>query len=214
MKLSVLCVTRGDARAIWFLRKAEELSVTCGAELIVVVDGEDLTQAASSLRAPLTRVLRVRSAGFIESVLDRALIECIGQYVLRLDDDEVVSRELTVWLVNERYLSRDHWCFQRAWLWPDAQHRLSSEPHWPDYQTRLSRRHMAGGRRRPHEGSPYGAGEACAEGAIEHHKLLLWSAAERQLLVDRYEQLVPGTRGALTRFYLPLAGSTTVGWTG
>ncbi len=213
MTLSVLCVTRGDKRALPFLKRMEELSIRCGAELLVAVDRQDNIQAVqSTLRALSTRIVFAHSRGYVESALDLAVVECTGDYILRLDDDESVSIGLADWLIHHEYESREHWCFPRAWLWPDAYHFLTARPHWPDFQTRLSVARMAGGRCRPHEGSPYGSGEACLAGAIEHHKLLLWSAEERIAQVEEYERLQPGCRPGIINFYLPPAKSPVSEW--
>lgn len=211
MKLSILCVTRGDARAIPFLKHHEELALRCMAELIVAVDDDPILVMAA-LRYQWTRIVRVRSLGFIESVLDRAVMECQGEYVLRLDDDETLSADLATWIVSGRWQDAMNWQFRRAWLWPDERHCIGSAPHWPDWQTRLSVRQMAGGRTHAHAGSPYGPGSMCVIGAIKHHKLLFWSMPERRALVDWYNKVAPGSLAALERFYLPSVESTIVEW--
>src|ERR1700752_2044810 len=107
------------------------------------------------------------------------------------------------WLASAAYRQADHWAFPRLHLWPDAGQYISNAPLWPDLQTRLSVKAMAGGRHRVHQGSPHGTGRV-AWVALEPHKFLCRPYAERQQLLERYEALQTGAGGELfDMFSLP-----------
>lgn len=130
-----------------------------------------------------------RGAGVIENVLDDALAYARGgNMILRLDDDEAISQPMWSWLASGAYREHDHWAFPRQNLWPDATSYITSHSLWPDYQTRLSTIEKSGGRTRVHDGSPYGTGEI-APVAIEHHKFLIRSEADRRRILAGYEAL-------------------------
>lgn len=145
-----------------------------------------------------------RDAGCIENVLDQAVAACPGGYILRLDDDERMSRDMELWLFAREYRAHDHWAFPRMNLWPDENSYIVNHNLWPDPQTRLSTKEKSGGRYRVHEGSPYGTGQL-APCVIEHHKFLVRTEAERRRLVADYEAMQPGAGSAFVQFSLPEA---------
>lgn len=183
MSLSILVVTAGEPYARPFLDELERLAVSLDAELV-------------EHHAP--------GAGAIEYVLADALERCTRDYVLRIDDDERCSDDMTAWLAAGVYRAAEVWSFPRAHLYPDAESFVTSPPLWPDLQTRLTVRAKAGGRRRLHEGSPYGAGTV-ARVVLEHHKFLVRSLDERQALLERYEALQPGAGRGWAIFSVPEA---------
>ncbi len=73
---------------------------------------------------------------------------------------------------------------------------------WPDHQTRLSTRAKASGRNWIHCGSPFGGGEL-APVAIEHHKFMLFSVAERRAQSKRYDSIAPGAGENMKAFQVP-----------
>lgn len=147
----------------------------------------DLAVAAEALDARFVEH-DGRGAGVIEHVLDDAIATCPNGYILRVDDDERISLEMLGWLATGAYREQEHWAFPRMNLWPDADHFITSHSLWPDYQTRLSVKAKSGGRTGVHDGSPFGTGEL-APCAIEHHKFLVRSEAERREILARYEAL-------------------------
>jgi len=189
MRLSILCVTRGDDAVLPFIDRMCRDALDLGAEILVCVDGEP-TRVLLALVGS-RQLHRVQSAGYIESVLDEAVAYCRGEYVLRLDDDERISPALLGWLNGEHYLGADHWAFPRANLWGDSGSVLVNPPLWPDLQTRLSIKPKAGGRYGVHDGSPFGTGRV-APAVIEHHKYLIKGRAEREAQAARYDALRAG----------------------
>jgi hypothetical protein len=106
------------------------------------------------------------------------------------------------WLQDQAYTTKSHWRFGRMHLWRDEQHFLFLEGLWPDHQTRLSIKALAGGRSSIHCGSPYGGGDT-APVAILHHKFLVKSHAERLAIVERYDSIAQGAGTAFRRFSVP-----------
>jgi hypothetical protein len=199
--LSLLTVTRGEPFARPFLTHFQKVAEACDAELVIVADGPDAAETVTQWGLPISLV--VESRGYIESVLDAALIACTRDYVLRMDDDETCSPAMIAWLADGGYLTSSHWKFPRPHLWQDTEHFLDHPQLWPDHQTRLSVRSKSGGRRQVHAGSPFGSGRA-APVSIYHHKFLVKTQAERQAIADRYDRVQRGFgTGGMLAFSLP-----------
>lgn len=199
--LTILSVTRAEDYAWSFLREMDRLAVKVDAQFIIAADGE---QAETTLKARAwarAEIHRIDSGGHIDSLLPPAVAFCGGHYVLRIDDDERCSRDLAEWLAARWFVTEKHWDIARAWLWPDEIHYRSDL--WPDLQTRLSIKGLAGRLNGVHGGSAYGHGRAVPIGFLEHHKLLVKDYEERLADVDRYDRIETNA-GALTKhFYLP-----------
>lgn len=195
MSLTILCVTRADDYALPFLADLTSVARKIGAEMVTCVDGPS--------RFDYGQTYRVKSKGFIESVLDECISRCKTDYILRIDDDEKCSPALVRWLQEKRYESAPHWKFPRAHLWPDTNSFISAPPLWPDHQTRLSLREQSGRRTTVHAGSPFGGGTLC-NAPIEHHKFLVKSYDQRKTIAARYDQIQPGAgSGSMLAFNLP-----------
>ena len=169
-QLTILTCTKYAPHSGRFLQAFDELAVKLDADM-VEYDG--------------------RGFRAIEDCLEDAVNECDdGSYILRLDDDELPSPEMVLWLENRLYETHDHWCFPRKHLWLDEDHYIPDFPLYPDLQTRLSIKAKSGGRHKLHDGSPFGSGEI-APCDIEHHKFLVRSTEERQLLLAEYRRINP-----------------------
>lgn len=180
--LSILCVTRKQPYSEPFLREFAQLAEYVDADYVEVVDSPDQPFPGSK--------------GYIESILDEAVARCATRYVLRLDDDERCPPAMVEWLFERHYLAHDHWQFPRMHMWPRADDVLLAPHLFPDYQTRLSVKEKSGGRHTLHAPSPFGAGVE-APVAIEHHKFLVRSRAEREETARRWHS------GGMTVFSLP-----------
>lgn len=201
MRLSILCVTRAEHYAFHFLAYMHFLARQLQAQLVIVADGDE---ALACLQGQFNCTLGVvHSQGYIESVLDQALQHCQGDYVLRLDDDEMCSPAMERWLERESYLAAPHWKFPRQHVWPDLGTCLVTPHLWPDHQTRLSVKAMAGGRYAVHAGSPYGGG-ADAPVSMWHFKFLVKTRDQRLEVAQRYDAFCPGYgTGSMLPFSLP-----------
>lgn len=66
--------------------------------------------------------------------------QCSGDWILRIDDDEVPSPGLTErlpWLISQQV---EQFWVPRRWLYPTSDQWLDELPWWPDYHNRLVRR--------------------------------------------------------------------------
>lgn len=227
--LSILCITKCERHAGIFLQMFVETANKIGAQLVIVVDGNEVVPNVPTG----VKVAFTRSKGYLESVHDEAVSLCDGTYVLRVDDDETLSPAMRVWLAEKMYLTHDHWKFPRQHLWAvvphegEKRHRvvLLTPQLFPDEQTRLSVKRKAVGRTHIHAGSPFGGGEA-APVALRHHKFLVKSYEERKAIAERYESIQCGCgMNGMLAFNLPEdaykgqrvtlveAGSGVVPWT-
>lgn len=201
MRLSILCVTKAEPFTPPFLYDLVQLGQQIGAQVVFAADGPEAVQRLTGLAG--VKIVPVQSRGFLESVLDTAVEACDGEYVLRLDDDEKCSPAMKGWLERESYTAAPHWKFARAHLWHSAMFCIMEAPLWPDHQTRLSLKHLAGGRRSIHAGSPFGGGRL-APVIIEHHKFLVKSYKERAAIAARYDSFGIGLgTGGFLPFNLP-----------
>lgn len=204
MNLSILCITQIEPHSRPFLLHMIEVvrALPYPAEMVIAYDHrhevssiavlQELLALPASFHANSVHITPMHSQGYLESIYDRAVQACRGDYVLRLDDDERMSDHMVRWLVEGVYMLSDHWKFERAHLWGDEQHFIPAQPLWPDHQTRLSKKAKAGGRGVIHAGSPFGGGDLADGCVIEHHCFLVRSYEERKAKMDRYNRIQEG----------------------
>lgn len=201
MSLSILCVSKAEPFALPFLAGMVHLGIAVQAEVVFAADGWDAYAKLKDLNP--TKLVKVESRGYVESVLNAALDACSGDFILRLDDDERPSISMVDWLKDRTYEAEPHWKFPRAHLWRDETCFIASPPLWPDHQTRLSVASMAGGRTTVHAGSPFGGG-AEAPVVLEHYKFLVKTTEERRAIAARYDRVHQGYgTGGMLAFNLP-----------
>lgn len=192
--LSVCCITRGPSR-----RVALQLGLVraAAAEIVVAVDD----RIEPTLLGPLADVADELVLYPYEDPVDRPVgwvhALCRGDWILWLDDDEVVSQRLLAEL-DELVRARDvtHYWLTRRWLYGDARTLLDDAPWTPDYQLRLVRNDPAllwfpGVTHWPIEAvGPH----RYVEAPIYHTDLLLNPLERRREKSSRYEHLIPGKR--------------------
>lgn len=188
MKLSILCVTRAEARALPYLNHFSEMAQALSAELVFGAHGTDArdTLFTSKYDCAIKQV----EGRYLEEMLAPALAACTGDYVLRLDDDEWVPPSMLRWLQSDEYLIHDSWFFARYHMWPDREHVVTSHPFFPDFQQRLTTRFKAGRPSKIHAASPWPAYRAPVN--FEHHTFIVKSYAERQAITAKYETIIQG----------------------
>lgn len=185
MSLTLLCVTRGEARALPFLSELSQLGHDLNCEVVIGAD-----RCSLSIDEPNQRVVPLTGRDCVEEILNEAIDACTGDYILRLDDDESVSAGMYRWLFARAYEQGEAWFFHRYALWPDTDHLVVSPPFFPDFQQRLTIRAKA---KRPptvHAGSPWPGYQAPV--AIRHHAFIVKTYAERQAITAHYESLIRG----------------------
>jgi hypothetical protein len=134
--LSVCLVTRGPASRV---RALLELVRPVASEVVLAVDerGDRATAAACDDLADRTYLLEAASP---ERVMGWLMGQCRGDWILRLDDDEVPSAALLNALPRLVEESRPtNMPMPRRWLYPDRGRYIADHPWRPDYQIRLMR---------------------------------------------------------------------------
>ena len=110
-----------------------------GAELVVAYDDRVDAAHRAAYAEIADRCLPVKF-DVLEALLPEVHAACSGDWVLRVDADEVVSEELTdrlpALLEDE---SASQYAIPRRWLFGSAATCLEEQPWWPDFQVRLVR---------------------------------------------------------------------------
>ncbi len=206
MSLSVLCVT--DFPAAQVVAALNQVRPVAD-EIVIAVDAR-LGEAEAAKYWPVAdRLMRYEFCACLERAMAWAHAQCRGQWVLRIDGDEVASPALLS-AIPQLLARRDvlQYHIPRRWLAPDASGWLNEMPWFPDYQNRLVR----------NDGTLwfYGLTHSAAYAALParyletplyHLNLALVSEAERMAKAQRYEADRPGILapggGPVARFYLP-----------
>jgi hypothetical protein len=206
VRLSVCCLTADPGPQVATLlaplrEVADEVVVAADAR----VPEEDLS-AYASLSDRLLRFDYRQS----EAHLAWLHAQCEGDWILRIDGDEVASPALIEQL--PRMIARrdvHQYMLPRRWLYPDGAHWLDELPWWPDFQVRLVRNdgqlRFSG---RDHTSAEPVHPLAYAEAPLLHLDLLLTAAEQRERKALAYDRTAgdlaaPGGGTLAHRFYLP-----------
>ena len=166
-------------------------------EIVLALDDRvDPAQAAAAIDLA-DRVVRVAYAPPPERLLPWLYAQCTGDWILKLDDDEVPSAALLSGLREAADPSVTHVWFPRRWLFDSADTYLDATPWVPDFQLRLSVNdsrlvRFPGVLHVPIEV----AGPARYVDAPIYHLDLLRPHAERERKARDYERERPGLRAA------------------
>ena len=204
MTLSILCITNAEPHATKYIALMSQLAERLSAEFVLGLDGKRAQRSDLCQLADTAIRLKPHDVPLQECVMDDAVTACTGAYILRLDDDEVVSPALEKWLAAKEYEKANLYSFPRVYMHPDEKHILCNDHIYPDLQTRLGKKELMYGVTFIHAGNPNGPG-TIAPYAIEHHKLLCRSYVDRQAIATRYEAIRQGA-GSLpeyARYNLP-----------
>jgi hypothetical protein len=185
--------------AAWFSAVREIVD-----QLVIFVDTELAGKETHSFARQLTgSVHHVKGRGCVEAHLEEMVQACSGEWVLRLDSDEQLTRG---WMDGawRDLLGGEitHFLTPRRWIHP-AGGFIHSAPWWPDWQLRLFRNEPSRLTfpREVHEPMIVaGPGRRLSHLAIDHHVLRLASRAEREEKVRHYARLRP--EKALGHYYL------------
>ena len=167
---------------------------TISNELIVAVDAasEDSTQDIASRFAD--RTIMIDSPEYVEEALPWMNEQCSGDWILRLDADEMPSQALCgalpALLEDKEYT---HYYIRMRWLLNEKQW-LNSRPWWPGWQLRLFRNipsliQVPGDL---HSGYVIsGAGKYIEHGSIYHYDLVLHDESLRRAKIAHYAKIRP-----------------------
>jgi hypothetical protein len=129
---------------------------------------------------------------------------CTGDWILRIDDDEVPSAALLELLAGPP-ADLSHAWIPRRWLWGEGW--LSRDPWAPDWQLRLVRPEAAQYPGRMHIPISASGPHAYLDAPLYHLDLVVHTRKEREEKARRYERIRPGLRiGGLplnVAYYLP-----------
>jgi hypothetical protein len=208
VSLSICCATANPGRAAIVLSTLREVAD----EIVVAVDVSGGEQDLSPLGvvADPDRLFQIELDTFPESSMAWLHAQCSAEWILRVDDDEVVSAGLIEQL-PELTRARDvvqYW-LARRWLYPDAGHWLDQWPWFPDFQGRLVRNDIQlwfpG---LCHSSVVLTPPARYLDSGIYHLAHLLCSREERERKVERYLEVdrtlrVTGADPYLSSYYLP-----------
>jgi hypothetical protein len=180
-------------------------------EVVLAIDDQLDKSFDADFRRLGDRVVRAPYLGSVSRAFGWLLSQCTGDWVFRIDDDEVPSAGLAAEL--EECICGDppitHAWVPRRWLYPNSASVLAQWPWRPDYQLRLNRNDPAlvSFPGRIHEVlAVLGPGLYLRE-PIYHADLLFKSFEERLRKVRGYEAIRPGmTVGGVplnAAYYLP-----------
>jgi hypothetical protein len=172
---------------------------------VVAVDVSGGEQDLTPLVAVADRLFQIELALFAESAMAWLHAQCSGDWILRIDDDEVVDACLLEQL-PELTQARDvvqYW-FARRWLYPDPGHWLDEWPWFPDFQGRLVRND-------PQLWFPGLCHSSVAltlparylDSGIYHLVHLLADRQERERKIERYLRIDTALRATAAYPYLP-----------
>ncbi len=136
MALSICCLTDNPGKAaatLAGLRDAAE-------EIVVAVDASGGEKDLAALAGLADRLLLIEPDGPMESALTWLHGECSADWIMRVEDDEVVSTGLLEQL-EDLTRARDvlqYW-IARRWLHPGRGHWIDQWPWFPDFQGRVVR---------------------------------------------------------------------------
>jgi hypothetical protein len=188
--LSVCCVANSPGPFL----KAALGPVRELADEIVIAAGGAVCEEDLRHYAELADRLFVIEFEFVERHLAWLHAQCRGDWILRLDGDEIPSpqmlREVRA-AMSDRSVSSVY--FSRRNLYPTAASYISQDPWYPDFQLRMVRNDGAlrfSGL--VHSGPGHTPPARFVEAPIYHLALILAGLDARRARADRYEALRPG----------------------
>lgn len=193
-RLSVVVFTNGPVRLV-----AAALAPlrSVAHEVIVAADAGLAVEDLGALQAVADRVVRAEFEAPLEANLAWLHSLATGEWVLRLDSDDLVGDALLTKLATPGWdRGITHAYLQYRWVVDDGRSMLAQGPWWPDPVLRLVRndpglvRFGHGTHELPDVAGPHQLWDE----PIYHLDLVVRSAEERAAKVGRYERERPGLR--------------------
>jgi hypothetical protein len=206
MPLSICCATAQPSRAAAVLTPLRAVAD----EIVVAVDVSGGESDLTPLSAVADRLFQIELGTFPEPAMAWLHAQCSAEWILRIDDDEILSASLLEQL-PELSQARDvvqYW-LARRWVYPDPSHWLEEWPWFPDFQGRLVRNDaqlwFPG---LCHSNVALTPPVRYLDSGLYHLAHLLSSREQRERKVERYLNVDPALRvsGAdpyLGTYYLP-----------
>ena len=182
-------------------------------EIVVGVDSSSTDSTEEICRAYADKLFRLEPIGTSERALAWLNDQCRGDWILRLDHDELPSGGLVAALPR-LMADRDytHYWLPRRWvIGSDGSRWIAEPPWWPDWQLRFFRNIRSLVSFPGHLHSDYsvlGAGGRFCEGSIYHFDLVYHSEERRRAKIAQYERISPGN--SMAHYYFPVETVVTL----
>ena len=140
IEIAGLVITKnGEKHLDLILEQFKRINV---AEIVVCVN-DTTTDASVDIANKYTdkvHLLDFKGVLFAETILNEAYDKCSCEWILRIDDDELVSTQFTDLHEKLHITAANGIWFPRYHSLYDTRHYINTEPWYPDYQMRLFRK--------------------------------------------------------------------------
>src|SRR5215204_7291508 len=197
VKLSLCIATKDSAE---YIEKLLQVGRRFADEVVVAVDASSEDSTEMICREFADKIFRVESPGYVERILPWLNEQCTGDWILRLDDEELPSAgliEILPDLMNDREMTHYH-LRRRTIIGEDRTEWIAQRPWWPDWKLRLFRNipsivRIPG---RLHTGYEVkGASRFLYRGSIYHYDFVYHGEQHRKDKVRQYEIISPAKSG-------------------
>ena len=198
VKLSLCIATKDSAE---YIEKLLRVGRSFADEVVVAVDASSEDSTERICREYADKIFRVVSPGYVERILPWLNEQCSGDWILRLDDDELPSAgliEILPDLMNDREMTHYH-LRRRTIIGEDRTEWIAQRPWWPDWKLRLFRNipsivRIPG---RLHTGYEVkGASRFLYRGSIYHYDFVYHGEHHREEKVRNYARISPEKSGS------------------
>ena len=194
MKLSLGILAHNSAH---FIERLLQAGAEFADEIVIGVDRSSTDATEEVCAKYADRLFRLEPIGTSERALAWLNDQCSGDWILRLDDDELPSAafvEALPRLMRDRNYT--HYWVPRRWvIGADRTDWIAEHPWWPDWQVRFFRNIPSLVRFPGELHTDYdvqGAGGYFSEGSLYHYALVERNERERREKVEQYERISPG----------------------
>jgi hypothetical protein len=194
MKLSLGILAHNSAP---FIERLLQAGAEFADEIIIGVDRSSTDTTEDICARYADKLFRLEPIGTSERALAWLNDQCSGDWILRLDDDELPSAQFVDALPR---LMRDrnytHYWLPRRWIIGNTRSQwIAEHPWWPDWQVRFFRNLPSLVSFPGQLHTDYivqGAGGYFSEGSLYHYALVERSEEQRRQKVAQYEAISPG----------------------
>src|SRR5262245_36980210 len=194
MKLSLGILAHNSAP---FIERLLHAAAGFADEIVIGVDRSSTDSTEDVCAKYADKLFRLEPIGTSERALAWLNDQCSGDWILRLDDDELPSAgfvDALPRLMHDRNYT--HYWLPRRWVIGEERSRwIAEHPWWPDWQVRLFRNipslvSFPGQLHTDYD--VQGAGGYFSEGSLYHYALVERTEQERQQKMAQYERISPG----------------------